>query len=121
MQTPSVVLNIGADVAKDAIVVACSEGSFSVREVANQHTALLAFLKSLPAGSRIGVESTGTYHELFAEAAPARLSGLRAQSQGYPPLCQGRWTAGQDRSCGRPAHRPNDCPRTHQAARLDST
>jgi hypothetical protein len=28
MQTPSVVLNIGADVAKDEIVVACSEGSF---------------------------------------------------------------------------------------------
>src|SRR4249920_2559381 len=69
MQTPSVVLNIGADVAKDAIVVACSEGSFSVREVANRRTAVLAFLKSLPAGSRIGVESTGTYHELFAEVA----------------------------------------------------
>ncbi len=69
MQTPSAVLNIGADVAKDAIVVACSEGSFSVREVANQRTALLDFLKRLPAGSRIGVESTGTYHELFAEAA----------------------------------------------------
>ena len=70
MQTPSAVLNIGADVAKNAIVVACcSEGSFLVREVANQRTAVLAFLKSLPAGSRIGVESTGTYHELFAEAA----------------------------------------------------
>jgi len=35
MQTPSAVLNIGADVAKDAIVVACSEGGFPVREVAN--------------------------------------------------------------------------------------
>jgi transposase len=69
MQTPSVVLNVGADVAKDAIVVACSEGSFPVRKVANQRTALLAFLKGLPAGSRIGVESTGSYHELFAEAA----------------------------------------------------
>jgi len=69
MQTPSAVLNIGADVAKQAIVVACSEGSFPVREVANQRTAVLAFLKSLPVGSRIGVESTGTYHELFAEAA----------------------------------------------------
>ena len=69
MQSPSAVLNIGADVAKDAIVVACSEGSFPVREVANQRPAVLAFLKSLPAGSRIGVESTGTYHELFAEAA----------------------------------------------------
>jgi transposase len=69
MQTPSVVLNIGADVAKDEIVVACSEGSFPVRKVANQGTAVLAFLRGLPAGRRIGVESTGSYHELFAEAA----------------------------------------------------
>src|SRR5712691_2810713 len=69
MQTPSAVLNIGADVAKDTIVVACSEGSFPVREVANQRPAVLAFLKGLPAGSRIGVESTGSYHELFADAA----------------------------------------------------
>src|SRR5258705_4437161 len=69
MQTPAAVLNIGADVAKDAIVVACSEGSFPVREVANQRPAVLAFLKGLPAGSRIGVESTGTYHKMFAEAS----------------------------------------------------
>jgi hypothetical protein len=32
MQTSSVVRNIGADVAKDEIVVACSEGSFPVRK-----------------------------------------------------------------------------------------
>jgi transposase len=63
------VLNIGADVAKDEIVVACSEGSFPVRKVANQRTAVLTFLKGLPADSRIGVESTGSYHELFADAA----------------------------------------------------
>src|ERR1700694_3404348 len=69
MQTPSVVLNIGVDVAKDEIVVACSEGSFPVREIANQRTAVLAFLTGLPAGSRIGVESTGSYHEMFAEVA----------------------------------------------------
>src|SRR5215831_17799915 len=50
MQSPSAALNIGADIAKDAIVVACSEGSFPVREVANQRPAVLAFLKSLPAG-----------------------------------------------------------------------
>jgi hypothetical protein len=123
MQTPSVVLNIGADVAKDTIAVACSEGSFPVREIANQRTAVLAFLKSLPAGSRIGVESTGTYHELFAAVAhqPVRLAGLPAQSQGYPPLCQGRGTAGQDRSCGCRTDRPHDRPRAHQAARLDPT
>ena len=69
MQTPAVVLNIGVDVAKDEIVVACSESSFPVRQIANQHAAVLAFLKNLPAGSRIGIESTGSYHELFAEAA----------------------------------------------------
>ena len=69
MQTPAVVLNIGVDVAKDEIVVACSESSFPVRQIANQRVALLAFLKNLPVGSRIGVESTGSYHELFAEAA----------------------------------------------------
>src|SRR5262249_62264841 len=67
MQIPFALLNIGAHVAKDTIVVACSEGSFPVRELANQRAAVLAFLKSLPAGCRIGVESTGTYHELFAE------------------------------------------------------
>ncbi len=74
MQTPAVVLNIGADVAKDEIVVACSEGSFPVRQVANQRTALLAFLKSLPAGSRIGMESTGIYHELFATLPTSSVS-----------------------------------------------
>ena len=69
MQTPTQVLNIGADVAKDEIVVACSEGSFPVRKLANQRTALRAFLKGLPEGSRIGMESTGIYHELFASLA----------------------------------------------------
>ena len=48
MQTPTEIINIGADVAKDEIVVACSEGSFPVRKLANQRTALLAFLKGLP-------------------------------------------------------------------------
>ncbi len=69
MQTPTEVLNIGADVAKDEIVVACSQGCFPARKLANQRSALLAFLKGLPAGSRIGMESTGTYHELLAGAA----------------------------------------------------
>ena len=69
MQTLTEGLNIGADVAKDEIVVACSAGSFPARKLANQRSALLAFLKGLPAGSRIGMESTGTYHELFANTA----------------------------------------------------
>ena len=67
-------LNVGVDVAKDAVVVACAAQSFSVHSVANQRAALLMWLKSLPAGSRIGLESTGCYHELLADLA---------HSQGY--------------------------------------
>jgi transposase len=69
MQTSSAALNIGADVAKDEVVVACSEGSFAVHGVKNQRTDLVAFLKGLPAGSRLGLESTGIYHELLANLA----------------------------------------------------
>src|SRR5262250_2400038 len=69
MQTPSVALNIGADVGKDEIVMACAERSFAPRKIHNQRAALLAFLQGLPKGSRIGVESTGSYHELLAQLA----------------------------------------------------
>lgn len=69
MQTPSVALDIGADVGKDEIVMACAEDGFSRRKVRNRRSELSAFLKSLPAGSRIGMESTGSYHELLAETA----------------------------------------------------
>jgi len=72
MQTPPVALNIGADVGKDEIVVACAEESFATRKIHNQRAALLAFLKDLPAGSRIAMESTGIYHELLAELAHQR-------------------------------------------------
>ena len=69
MQTPSAVLNIGADIGKDEIVVACAEESFSPRKIANRRAELVTWLKGLPAGSRIGMESTGSYHELLAELA----------------------------------------------------
>ena len=72
MQTPSVALNIGADVGKDDVATACAEASFPTRKIHNQRAALLAFLKDLPAGSRIGMESTGIYHELLAELAHQR-------------------------------------------------
>ncbi len=62
-------LNVGVDVAKDAVVVACAAQSFPVHSVANQRAPLLAWLKSLPASSRIGLESTGGYHELLADLA----------------------------------------------------
>jgi len=49
--------------------VACAEQSFTTRSIANTHAALLSWLKELPTGTRVGMESTGTYHELFAELA----------------------------------------------------
>lgn len=65
-------LNIGVDIAKDAVVVACAAQSFPVHSVTNQRAPLLAWLKSLPTGSRIGLESTGSYHELLADLAQAQ-------------------------------------------------
>ena len=69
MQTPSPALDIGADVGKDEIVIACAEGALSRRKLRNRRIELSALLKSLPVGSRIGMESTGSYHELLAETA----------------------------------------------------
>ena len=66
------ILNVGVDVAKDAVVVACAEHSFPVKSVPNQRAPLRAWLKSLPQGSRIGLESTGAYHELLADLAQAQ-------------------------------------------------
>ena len=68
-QTQTVPLTIGADVAKDEIVVACEEQHFAPHGIANRRSTLVAFLKTLPPGSRIGMESTGIYHELFATLA----------------------------------------------------
>lgn len=66
MQTP---LDIGADISKDYVIVACTQHSFERPKLANQRAVLLAWLKKLPAGSRIGMESTGSYHELLAHLA----------------------------------------------------
>lgn len=65
-------LDIGVDVSKDTVVVACSQASFAWRSIPNRRAALKAWLATLPAGSRIGVESTGEYHELVAHLACAR-------------------------------------------------
>lgn len=65
------VLNVGVDVAKDTVVVACAEQHFPVHQIRNQRTALRTWLKSLPAGSRLGLESTNTYHEGLADLAHA--------------------------------------------------
>ncbi len=69
MQTP---WDIGVDVAKDTVLVACAAGHFAPRQLANQRRALRAWLATLPQGSRIGVEATGRYHELLADLAHAQ-------------------------------------------------
>lgn len=64
-------LDIGVDVAKDQVVAACAANTFSAHAIANRPAELRAWLKSLPAGSRIGLESTSSYHELLADLAHA--------------------------------------------------
>lgn len=75
MQTDTHTLYLGADIGKDEVVVACSEASFTPRTIANRRTSLLTFLVSLPPGSHIGMESTGSYHEVLATLAYKK--GLR--------------------------------------------
>lgn len=69
MQT---LLDIGVDVAKDSVMVACAKQSFAPRMVANQRRALRAWLSTLPPSSRIGLEATGRYHGLLADLAHAQ-------------------------------------------------
>ena len=66
MQEP---VTIGVDVAKDEIVAACAENQFAICTVPNRRAELSAWLKRLPKGSRIGMESTGGHHERLADLA----------------------------------------------------
>lgn len=67
----STVLNIGVDIAKTEIVVACAEGTWPVKTLPNEKNALLAWLNTVPPGSRLGLEATGSYHEKLADLAHA--------------------------------------------------
>src|SRR4029079_18785822 len=53
-------------------MLACTQYSLNLPKLASQRAVLLAWLKTLPAGSRIGMESTGGYHELLAHLAHRR-------------------------------------------------
>ena len=66
MQMP---LDVGVDIAKEFVVVACAAQSFAPRQIANRRGALRTWLEALPAGSRIAVEATGRYHGLLADLA----------------------------------------------------
>jgi transposase len=66
MQT---MLNLGADVDSRCIMVACAADSFKSHRIGNERKAIRAWLRTVPRGSRLGMESTGTYHEALAELA----------------------------------------------------
>lgn len=67
----STVLNSGVDIAKTEIVVACAEGTWPVKTLPNEENARLAWLNTVPPGSRLGFEATGRYHEKLADLAHA--------------------------------------------------
>lgn len=68
MQTP---LDVGVDVASKVVVVACAARSFAPRTLSNTTRTLRSWLGGLPAGTRLGVEATGSYHQLLADLAHA--------------------------------------------------
>jgi transposase len=68
MQTP---LNVGVDVSSKTVLAACAARSFAPRTLSNQAKVLRSWLKRLPAGTRVGVEATGRYHQLVADLAHA--------------------------------------------------
>lgn len=65
----------GVDVAQAELVVARCDHS-EVREVTNDVSAIDSWLRELPSGSIIAMESTGKYHQLLARRAHA--AGMRA-------------------------------------------
>lgn len=66
MQT---LLNLGADVDSRSFVIAEAGHAVAPHRITNEHRAILAWLRSVPPGSRLGLESTGAYHELLADLA----------------------------------------------------
>jgi transposase len=64
-------LGLGADVDSRGIWLACAADSFRPHRIDNERKAILAWLQTVPRGSRLAMESTGGYHELLAELAHA--------------------------------------------------
>jgi len=62
-------MNLGADVDSCYIWLACAAHSFRPHRIENKRAAILGWLRSVPRGSRLAMESTGSYHELLAELA----------------------------------------------------
>jgi transposase len=68
MQSDSMV--VGVDVAKDELVVAVI-GEQMTHSLANAAQEIRAWLRTLPKGSIVAMESTGVYHQLLARLAHA--------------------------------------------------
>jgi transposase len=63
------ILDLGADVDSRCVMVACAAGSFKPHRIANERKAIRAWLRTVPRGSRLAMESTGSYHEALADLA----------------------------------------------------
>ncbi len=66
MQT---ILDLGADVDSRSIMIADAARAFAPHRIANERRAIRAWLRTVPPGSRLGLEATGAYHELLADLA----------------------------------------------------
>jgi transposase len=72
MQSDSIV--VGVDVAKDELVCA-RDGQKATQQLRNAAREVRAWLRTLPKGSIVAMESTGKYHQLLARVAHA--AGMR--------------------------------------------
>lgn len=61
-----------SDVSKRELVIAVYPDEVGVKRIANQDAAISVWLDTLPAGSVIGMEATGTYHRRLADLAYER-------------------------------------------------
>lgn len=64
------VLNIGVDVASEHLDIAV-QGRNGVQRLSNAEAAIRRWLRLVPVGSRVAMESTGAYHRKLAELAHA--------------------------------------------------
>lgn len=62
---------VGCDVGKSSIDVALLGESEKRLKIANESRSIERFVRTLPPGSRVGMESTGTFHELLADSLVA--------------------------------------------------
>ena len=62
-------LDLGADVDSRTVMLACAADSFKPHRISNDRNAIRAWLRTVPRGSRLAMESTGSYHELLADLA----------------------------------------------------